>query len=257
MFNGLKKKLMVFIRNLVLLSIVLLASVLVLQLSSCDNNSKTKKDNLDRHMSDSTIGHVAVLAKRSKKLFENELIRNENMPVFAAKQYIVDIGQSELEWFCGKHTGFVKLKNGEFTIEKKQFSKGNFTINMDSIFNTDIENNLMRGTLDNILKSDELFDVEKFPETELIIAEVVHKGGNEFSLSGSLKIKERTNLIKINAFIDVHGDTLFAKSEHFYIDRTEWGVTNMSRKFAKSKDEFIVTDSVSFIVRIKAFAKHD
>ena len=247
---------MVFVRRSFIIHISI--SILLLSLFSyCNDEPKIKDDNLKEHMSDSTIGHVPIFVKRSKMVFINEPVKNEKIPIFTAKQYVIDIEQSELEWFCGRHTGFVKFKSGALTVEKDQFSKGEFIINMDSIFNTDIDNNLMRGTLDNILKSDELFDVEKFPEAGFNITEVKSVEGNEYVLSSILNIKSVTNPLEIKVVIDINSDTLFAKSEHFFIDRTEWGVTNMSKKYAKSKDEFIVTDSVSFIVRIKAYATKD
>ncbi len=248
---------MVFVKNFVLLSTVIVSNVFLLLFSSCNNESKTDGDNLREHMSDSTIGHVPLIVKRSKMIFVNEPVKNEKNPVFAANKYIVDVEQSELEWVCSRHTGFVRLKSGEFIVENGQLSKGNFIINMDSIFNTDIDNDLMRGTLDNILKSDELFDVEKFPEAGFSITEVKSEEGNEFIFSGSLNIKNVSKPIEFRSFIDINEDTLKAISEKFIIDRTVWRVTNMSRKFAKSKDEFIVTDSIYFIVHIKAVAKND
>ena len=245
-----------FVRNFVVLFIVSFSSILLL-FSSCFNETKTDDDNLKEHMRDSTIGHIPIIVKRNKMVFVNEPVKNEKSPIFTAKQYVIDVDQSELEWFCSRHTGFVKLKSGTLIVENSQFLKGDFIIYMDSIFNIDIDNDLMRGTLDNILRSDELFDVEKFPEARFSITDVKNEDGNEFVLSGILNIMNVPKQIEFSAFVDVNGDTLQAKSEEFIIDRTAWGITNMSKKYAKSKDEFIVTDSVRFIVHIKAFAKHD
>jgi len=246
---------MTIIRNFVLRSIVLVIGLFLF--SSCSHEPKTKADNLKEHMSDSTIGHVPLFVKRSKMVFVNEPVKNEKSPTFTAKRYVIDIERSELEWFCSRHTGFVKFKSGALIVENGKFSKGDFSINMDSIFNTDIDNNLMRGTLDNILKSDELFDVRKFPEAGFSITDVKNVDGNEFVLSGILNLMNVSKQIKFRSFMDINGDTLKAKSEQFIIDRTVWGITNMSKKYAKSKDEFIVTDSIRFIVHIKAYAKQD
>jgi len=243
-------------KNSIQLIIITISTSFLFLIGSCTSEYNSN-NNFKEHMSDSTIGHVVVIAKRTKTVFENEPVKQNESPIFKNKQYIVDIKQSEIEWFCGKHTGFVKLKNGIFNIEEALFSEGNFTINMDSIFDTDIDNDLMRGTLDNILKSDELFDVKKFPETIFDITEVKNINGNEYSLSGNLSIKNKTNNIEFKTLIEIRGDTLNAISEQFIIDRTKWGITNMSKKYAKSEDEFIVSDSISFIVHIKAYAKYD
>jgi len=248
---------MIFVRNFVSLLIVLMSTMFLILFNSCNNESKSKGNALKEHMNDSTIGHVPIFVKRSKKVFVNEPVKHDKSPIFTANKYVVDIEQSELEWFCGKHTGFVYFKSGVLRVEKAVFSGGDFIINMDSIFNTDIDNNLMRGTLENILKSNEIFDVEKFPETVFSIIQVKNEEGNEFSLSGSLNIKNVTKPLEFKTIIDIDSDTLITKSEHFIIDRTEWGITSMSKKYARSEDEFIVTDSISFIVHLKAYAKQD
>ena len=113
---------MIFTRNFVTLLIVSISSMFLLLFGSCSNEPKTKADNLKEHMGDSTIGHVPIFVKRSKMVFVNEPVKNEKSPIFTANQYMVDVEQSELEWFCSRHTGFVKFKSGELITKGKQLT---------------------------------------------------------------------------------------------------------------------------------------
>ena len=117
MLNITKTNIMIFSKDFVYLGIVLTISIFLFLPSSCTGDSNSKEDILKEHMSDSAVAHVPILVKRSKKEFDNEPIKQDKNPIFKAKQYEVDIEQSELEWFCSKHTGFVEFKSGIFNRE--------------------------------------------------------------------------------------------------------------------------------------------
>jgi len=174
-----------------------------------------------------------------------------------AKQYIVDTKNSEVKWFCSKHKGSVKFKSGKLFLVENKIVDGYFSVSMDSIRDIDIDYDLMRGTLENVLKSADFFNVKVFPTTTFKILKPIFKKENEYSLLGVLKILNTSKPISFNCKLHINKDTLFAASESFSIDRTKWGITNSSKKYAESDAAFIVSDKISFIVNIKASLQKD
>ena len=60
-----------------------------------------------------------------------------------AQGYTVNVEKSKIHWIgkkvTGDHDGYIKLKQGEFSVIDNQIKKGQFTIDMNSITCTDIE----------------------------------------------------------------------------------------------------------------------
>ena len=57
--------------------------------------------------------------------------------------YFVDVQKSKVEWFCGKHTGYVLFKSGYLKLKDDNIVGGDLTVLMDSIVNCDIDYELM------------------------------------------------------------------------------------------------------------------
>ncbi len=181
---------------------------------------------------------------------ENNIINNVD-----GDSYIVDCEESRIEWFCGKHTGYVKLKSGTLYLKEKEIVGGNFYVLMDSIVNTDIDYELMRLTLMNTLKSKDFFDAEQFPTSRFKLTRIEKIEGDNHCLSGLLKIKDVERLITFHSEIKFEDEFISAISEKFIIDRTKWGITTMSKDYVESDESFIVTDEIRFVVHLVARAK--
>lgn len=217
--------------------------------NNTDNQSKEQNNKSDK---DTCIGKVSLHQKKAKMEHARLSEKTDTTLVFTKNGYKLIPEESELEWFCDKHTGIVYIEEGSFQVKNGILSGGRFTINMDSIHDTDIENNLMRGTLENILKSKDFFDVKKYPKSRFEITKITNEQGNIFLIQGKLKIKDIEKHIAFKSIMDISGDTLLAQSKKFVINRTQWGITHMSKSYAKSDDEFVFTDSLKFIIYIKA-----
>lgn len=231
---------------------LLLIIVLLFQIACSDNSASEHARNYANSEKDTCIGKVSMHLKRSKLNYIILQEKPDTTIIFANKTYILFPKKSELEWFCGKHTGVVMIRNGKFQIENKQIIEAEFSINMDSIYDVDIDNDLMRGTLENILRSEDFFDVKNFPLAAFKMDSIVNISGNLFQVFGNLKIKEITKPIKFTSVFDISADTLFAVSEKFTINRTDWGINHMSKKYMENEDEFVFTDSLKFIVHLTA-----
>ena len=238
-----------------IIKILIFTQIFILFLFACNNvddQSKTVKQKTEK---DTCIGKVSMHKRKTKMKFTDLQVKDDLKLNFDKNKYKLIPEQSELEWFCGKHTGFVLLKDGFLQAENGKLISGSFTVNMDSIYDTDIDNDLMRGTLENVLRSEDFFDIRKYPEAYFNITEVNKDHGNLYTISGKLKIKNIDKTIRFKSIFELSGDTLYAQSEKFIIDRTDWGVTHMSKKTAKSDDAFVFTDSLQFIVHLKAIGQ--
>lgn len=166
--------------------------------------------------------------------------------------YKLDNNCSKVEWFCGKHTGYVKLKDGNLYLKDNIIVGADFLILMDSIVNSDIDYELMRLTLMNTLMSKDFFDAEKFPTSRFTITRIEKIEGDKHCISGLLKIKDVERLITFHSDIRMEGDSIYAISDKFILDRTKWGITTMSEDYVKSDDSFIVNDEIGIIISLKA-----
>lgn len=230
--------------------------IIILFLSTaCSDKSASEHVPYAKSEKDTCIGKVSMHLKRAKLNYVDIKLKPDTLLVFNKSGYVLLPKECELEWFCGKHTGVVQMKGGTFKTENKQLIGGKFLVNMDSIYDVDIDNNLMRGTLENILRSADFFEVKKYSVAVFKINNVAQVSGNLFKISGNLKIKNTERQIEFNNLFDISSDTLFVQSEKFTIDRTDWGINHMSKKYMKDKGEFVFTDSLQFIVHLKAAAE--
>jgi polyisoprenoid-binding protein YceI len=157
-----------------------------------------------------------------------------------------------VQWFCSKHKGYVKFKSGKIIVVKNKIVDGYFSVAMDSITNIDIDYDLMRGTLENVLKSIDFFNIKQFPTSTFEIIHINNVKDNEYCISGNLKILSISKFINFHSEIIIVGNTLIAKSKKFTINRTEWGVTNSSKNYVKGDEAFIIPDEISFVINLTA-----
>ena len=216
-----------------------------------DKNTGHSKNN--NEIKDSSRS-VPTFIEEEKNVHVDSVVSITNNNV-EGDSYIVDCEESRIEWFCGKHTGYVKLQSGTFYLKEKEIVSGNFFVLMDSIVNTDIDYELMRLTLMNILKSKDFFDAEQFPTSRFKLTRIEKIEGDNYCLSGLLKIKDVERLITFHSEIKFEDEFISATSEKFRIDRTKWGITTMSQDYVESDDSFVVTDEIRFVVHLVARAK--
>ncbi len=234
---------------------LLLIIVLLSPIACSDKSASEHARSYAESEKDTRIGKVSMHLKRAKLNYITLQEKPDTLLVFANSNYLLLPGKSELEWFCGKHTGVVMMKSGSFQTENKQIIGGEFSVDMDSIYDVDIDNDLMRGTLENILRSEDFFDVKKFPLATFKIDSIANMQGNLFEIFGNLRIKNIEKTLRFRSLFDISSDTLFAMSEKFTINRTDWGINHMSKKYAENEDEFVFTDSLQFIVHLTAVAE--
>lgn len=167
--------------------------------------------------------------------------------------YKVDTEKSTLTWegkkFAGAHNGTIKLKSGTLNFNGKSLTKGGFVIDMASIKDADNSANL-----ENHLKADDFFGVDKFPTATFVIKKVVNSGANKVNVTGDLTLKGITNAISFPATVAWNADgSLTAIAEKVMVDRTKYGIKFKSKSAMPDIGDKFIYDE--FELNIKLVAK--
>lgn len=153
--------------------------------------------------------------------------------MLTAADFNVDKEASKVEWHAekvtGKHDGFVNVKSGYINIDKTMIKNGEFVIDMKSITDVDIEDAGYRTKLENHLKSEDFFGVEKFPEAKFVITKVEKKGKMQ-NVTGNMTIKGITQKMTFPAEVMISQDALTATAT-IKIDRSKFNVQYNSKSF--------------------------
>ena len=135
----------------------------------------------------------------------------------------------------GKHDGTFKVSEGSLQVSGSNLTGGNFTIDMNSLLNSDLAADAdSKGKLEGHLKSSDFFDVAKYPTANFVITGLepyvldtanknVKFSGATHLVKGNLTLKDSTKNISFPAIVKVDANTATATSD-FNIDRTLWGI---------------------------------
>jgi polyisoprenoid-binding protein YceI len=168
---------------------------------------------------------------------------------FAKTAYDLDTSSSTFKWHgkkvSGEHFGNIKFKSGSVTLDKGVPVGGEFTLDMKTITNSDVESAEWRKKLEDHLKSDDFFAVEKHSTAVFTInsAKAATAAG-EFEINGTLKVKDISKPVKFVAKISEAKDAAKASAK-FQINRLEWDIRYNSGKFFDVKqlgDKMIYDD---------------
>lgn len=113
-------------------------------------------------------------------------------------QWTIDKGHSKFTFIAEHHglsevDGYFKKFDGKITAAKDDLSDAVFEITIESAgLNTDLE---MR---DNHLKSEDMFNVEKFPSLTFKSTSFTKLGGNKYKMTGDLTIKGVTKSTELD-----------------------------------------------------------
>jgi polyisoprenoid-binding protein YceI len=168
--------------------------------------------------------------------------------------YLVDTVTSVIEWTGAtpgnyKHIGIMRLSNGQFTVSNNQLTSGKFTININSISNTD-QTGKDKMNLESHLKNQDFFEVEKFPFGKFEMTAVQTDSAGQ-TIVGNLTLKEQTNSIEIPVVLKIDEKFILAETPTFTIDRTRWGIVYNSGIIGTIKDD-LINDAISLKIKIVA-----
>ncbi len=174
--------------------------------------------------------------------------------LFAKTKYRIHPVHSNVTWMgskpTGTHKGNVEIKSGNIERDGDNF-EGEIIIDLNTITNTDLKSKSQNDDLVGHLKSEDFFDVSKFPEASLKITKTNKQTGKVFQVTGTVTIKDVSE--KISFPVNV----VFSKGElkadgKLKLDRTKFGIKYKSKKFfAALKDKFI-NDEIVLDFQIRA-----
>jgi len=172
-------------------------------------------------------------------------------------QFKADPAQSTLKWFgyyafnFGEHNGLVKVGSGNVVVKNNVITAGTLEIDMTTISNLDMTD----GGVVIHLKSEDFFDVDKFPKASFVITKVQEiedssPGKPNYEIHGNFTMKGLTHPLKIESIIVTQGSEITATGR-FKFDRTKWDVRHGSGKFFESIGDDAISDAIGIEFNIK------
>jgi len=171
----------------------------------------------------------------------------------------IDIAQSRVLW-TGRnagsaHSGAVSVASGWLDVLPGPAASGEFTLDMDSIADTDIPDSTLARVLNAHLKSDDFFDTARYPTATFQLRHVTFNchgrpGSINADVDGALTLKGITAELAFPALIQALPGGALSAEAHFDIDRTRWNVIYGSGKFYEKLGKHLVYDNISLSLRI-------
>lgn len=190
-----------------------------------------------------------------KKFFFLPVLMVMLMSAYAPATYNVDTNASVIVWtgykVTGKHTGTVKIKNGNLTLDNGVLTGGSFDIDMTSIKDTDLEGEWAEKLVGH-LKSDDFFGVAGHPTSKFVITRVIPQDSKgNYKIIGNLTIKETTKEVKFFANVAEAAGTVTASGK-ITVDRSEYNVRYGSGSFFDGLGDKTIYDEFDLQVNLVA-----
>tara|TARA_R110001592_G_scaffold40359_5_gene132599 strand:- start:4502 stop:5101 length:600 start_codon:yes stop_codon:yes gene_type:complete len=187
------------------------------------------------------------------------LITGFSITTKAQKETTIDLQKSTVRWFgaysfdFGGHEGVVKIKEGKVSTTDGQITNGLFVMDMNTIANTD--GDYSQDLVDH-LKSEDFFEVNKYPTAKFVISNVKYHDPNNtkdsdqvyIRVHGNLTIKSTTLPMWFEAEINPDNTLIEGK---FRIDRTLYGVNYKSKGLGASIKDGIISDAIEFRIALR------
>jgi len=175
--------------------------------------------------------------------------------------YTIDASATKLGWsgsklVGGSHSGFITVSEGSVDVANGNIVAGTFTVDMNTITNTDLTDAEYNGKLVGHLKAADFFNVDSFKTATFVISGVTMATdslGNSHSVSGDLTIKGQTRNITFPAKVSVNNGLLNMMAA-FSINRTDWGIKYGSGSFFKDLGDNVINDNIDFTLNLTAKA---
>ena len=173
-------------------------------------------------------------------------------PAFANRSVLVDTKASSVEWRGSKvtgssHHGIIGIKEGEVKIEGKKLVSGRIVVDMASIVNLDLEDPGYNQKLVGHLKSEDFFDVAKYPTAILVVKSSTANKDGSFKVQGELTIKGETRPVDFMAKLSPDQKVVDVALD---FDRTAWNVRYGSGKFFKNLGDKMISDKIELKVKL-------
>ncbi len=170
--------------------------------------------------------------------------------LFAFSQTTFDLEKSKVKWTGKKitnasHWGHINFTKADITFDGDVISTGNFIVDMTSISVDDISGG-GKNRLENHLKDDDFFSVDKFNNAELEILEKSEMIDNKYLIEANLTIKGITNPITFEMTLMDSG----SYKALLVFDRSKYDVQYRSGSFFENLGDRLILDDVELEVTL-------
>jgi polyisoprenoid-binding protein YceI len=176
----------------------------------------------------------------------------------------VDLNTSQVLWQgskpTGTHDGFVKLSQGEVIVDNGQVTGGSFTMDMNTITNTDLDGNMksnleahLKGTTEG--KEDDFFNIALYPTARFEITKISALSNDPEAshlVYGNLTLRDKTKEIGFKANIKMDEAKIGVSTPQFTINRADWGIKFMSKSFFDDLKDKFINDEVGLKIQLEA-----
>ena len=170
-----------------------------------------------------------------------------------AQEFVASVEASTVKWegnkvVGGGHYGTVDIKSGSFMLSEGELIKAEVSMDMTSLVSNDLEGG-MKDRLENHLKSDDFFGVEKYPESKFVLTSAKTAGEGKLEVEGQLTIKGNTNPQSFTVEFDKENNIMKGKME---IDRSFFDVRFGSGKFFDNLGDKAINDifTLDFMLKL-------
>ncbi len=156
------------------------------------------------------------------------------LSVFFAKAQSYTVKTAAIKWKAYKtlgaksanHFGILKLKSGTMVFKDGNLAGGSFSMDMNSITADDLKDDpKYKNMLERHLKSDDFFDVARFPVSTFQIKSVKKTAGtNNYKITGALTVKGVSKNISFPAKVLANENGATFSSEQFTFNRKDFGL---------------------------------
>lgn len=159
---------------------------------------------------------------------------------------------SEITWLAkkvtGEHSGTVEMKSSTLGFHNNELMRALFVVDMTSIKNTDMEGEYSDKLVGH-LKSEDFFNVAKFPEANFTASTIENKGDGNYTLTGDLTIKGISNSLTFDAKVDMMEKRAVATAK-VIIDRAKYDVKYGSGSFFEGLGDNLIYDEFELNITI-------
>lgn len=178
-----------------------------------------------------SIGLIFNACTNESKTNTNAGDAKENATIASSgDSYNVIVEESTIEWVGKKvgkeHEGNINLSSGNFYVDGKKVTGGEFILDMTSIVNNDLDDDVQNAKLIGHLKSEDFFEVVTYPTAKFEItgaSPIKDEDGNTHKVEGNLTIKDVTKSITFPASIHMDESALTASAD-IIINRADWNI---------------------------------
>lgn len=150
------------------------------------------------------------------------------------------------------HTGELVVKSGFVTFEGQNITEGQVIIDMGSLVNKDLKDAAERSRLEAHLKSDDFFDVDRYPDA-LFVVKNANISEGKGDITGTLTIKGKSESATLkNAVVARSGKNEVVIGGVLIFDRADYDVKFGSGRFFQNLGDALISDEVTLNITFRA-----